>query len=126
MSASPTSDAFMYSECPPTPGALDFTARREGVWGAPSLVFSTVKSWGLKGYPFHADHNGLILPLRNIDQMRLIGTAKYQRGGRVKILAETESLVGWREGDVLVQLYDEERNAVVLVKREEYERWVRR
>ena len=64
------------------------------------------------------------MPLRNIGQMRLIGTAKYQRGGRVKILAETESLVGWREGDVLVQLYDEERNAVVLVKREEYERWV--
>ena len=56
--------------------------------------------------------------------MRLIGTTKYQRGGRVKILSETQNLTGWREGDVLVQLYDEERNAVVIVKREEYERWV--
>ena len=56
--------------------------------------------------------------------MKLVGTSKYQRGKRVKILPEIESLVGWREGDILVQLYDEERNAVVLMKREEYERWM--
>jgi len=56
--------------------------------------------------------------------MKLIGTTKYQRGGRVKILPETQSLTGWKEGDVLVQLYDEERNAVVIMKREEYERWM--
>jgi len=37
----------------------------------------------------------------------------------VKILPETQNLTGWREGDFLVPLYDEERNAVVLVKREE-------
>ena len=83
--------------------------------------FSQFRSWDLKGYLFHTARNGLILPLRNIGQMRLIGTTKYQRGKRVKILAETESLTKWSGGDILVQLYDGERNAVVLVKREEYE-----
>jgi len=55
--------------------------------------------------------------------MRLVGTSKLQRGRRITLLEEIAELTRWREGDVLVQLYDDEKNAVVIVKREDYERW---
>ena len=35
-----------------------------------------------------------------------------------------QRLTRLEEGDVLVELYDEEKNAVVLMKREDYESWV--
>jgi len=54
--------------------------------------------------------------------MMLVGTSKLQRGRRVGLLKEIAELTRWKEGDVLVQLYDEKRNAVVIVKREDYER----
>ena len=52
-----------------------------------------------------------------------MGTSKLQRGRRITLLEEIAELTRWREGDVLVQLYDDEKNAVVIVKREDYERW---
>ncbi|MDF2957740.1 MAG: hypothetical protein OD814_001362 [Candidatus Alkanophagales archaeon MCA70_species_1] len=55
--------------------------------------------------------------------MRLVGTSRFQRGRRVTLLEEIVEYTNWKEGDVLVQLYDEKRRAVVLVKREDYERW---
>ena len=44
-----------------------------------------------------------------------------QRGRRVKISEEVMNALGWSEGDHVVQLLDEKRRAVVIIRREDYD-----
>lgn len=53
--------------------------------------------------------------------MKLIGIYRIQSGKRVKIAQEAVDLLGLNEGDKLVELLDEEKRVIVLMKREDYE-----
>jgi bifunctional DNA-binding transcriptional regulator/antitoxin component of YhaV-PrlF toxin-antitoxin module len=42
----------------------------------------------------------------------------------VKISLEICEKLGWKEGDRIVELVDEEKKAVILIKREDYEKLI--
>jgi len=53
--------------------------------------------------------------------MKLIKIYRLQSGRRVRIAEEAIEFLGWKEGDLIVELLDEKMKAVILIRREDYE-----
>ncbi len=55
---------------------------------------------------------------------KVVEVYKLQSARRVKISLEICEKLGWKEGDRIVELVDEEKKAVILIKREDYEKLI--
>ena len=53
---------------------------------------------------------------KNIKTMELLGTSLLQKGEKIKVKNKAIEMLGWQEGDDLVQFFDEEEKALVIKK----------
>ncbi len=46
--------------------------------------------------------------------MKILGTSTLQKGGKIKVKDKAIEALEWKEGDILVQFFDEENKALVV------------
>ena len=53
---------------------------------------------------------------KNIKIMEALGTSILQKGEKIKVKEKAVEMLEWKEGDDLVQFYDEKENALIVKK----------
>ena len=48
--------------------------------------------------------------------MKVIGTVKISRGGKVQITKKALEKLGWKTGEILVEMLNEDEDALVLMR----------
>ena len=58
----------------------------------------------------------LLRAKKNTKIMETLGTSILQKGEKIKVKEKAVEMLGWQEGDDLVQFYDEKEKALVVKK----------
>ena len=48
--------------------------------------------------------------------MRIIETVKMSRGGKVQVTSKAREKLGWKPGEILVEMLNEDEDALVLMR----------
>ena len=64
----------------------------------------------------HEKTERLLRAKKNTRIMEALGTSILQKGEKIKVKEKAVEMLGWQEGDDLVQFYDEKEKALVVKK----------